>query len=89
MFSTKRNIWEDFFASRTNVAVAILPGMSLFFSRDWCVTAKLIADKDTSYICQGVFSTDEGGDVPAYDRISYNPGIELWVQPSWVFPVPT
>ena len=46
MFAALRNTGELPCASGTEVTVACFPGLRLVFLRDWCITAKLIADRD-------------------------------------------
>ena len=48
VFAAKRNIWKNSLASKANVCVVAFPGLSLVFLRDWCVSAKLIADGNAS-----------------------------------------
>ena len=54
VFATKRNTGEFATATRTEVAVTGLPRLSLVFLRDWCITAKLIADGDASRLSDSV-----------------------------------
>ena len=46
MFAAERNVWENASASRTGLAVADFPGVSLVFLWDWGVSASLVADRD-------------------------------------------
>ena len=46
MFATKRNTGKFATALRAKVAVDSGPRLSLVLLRDWCITAKLIADRD-------------------------------------------
>ena len=48
VFATKRNTGKFAAAARTKVAVAGFPRLSLVFLRDWCISAKLIADGNAS-----------------------------------------
>ena len=50
VFATKRNTGKFATATRTKVVVASDPRFSLVFLRDWCVTAKLVADGDTDWL---------------------------------------
>ena len=46
MFATKRNSGKFATATGTIVTVTHLPRLSLVLLRDWCITAKLIADRN-------------------------------------------
>ena len=46
VFSTKRNTGKFATATKAKVAVTGFPRLGLVFLRDWCITAKFIADRD-------------------------------------------
>ena len=48
VFATERNTGKFATAARIKLAVIGFPRLSLVFLRDWCITAKLIADGNAS-----------------------------------------
>ena len=54
MFAAKRNRWELPCASKAEITVTGFPRFRLVFLRDWCVSAKLVADGNAS----GLSNTD-------------------------------
>ena len=46
MFTTLRNTGKFATATKAKVAIAGFPRLSLVFLRDWCITAKFIADRN-------------------------------------------
>ena len=46
MFATQRNTGKFATATRAEVAVTGYPRLSLVFLRDWCITAKFVADRN-------------------------------------------
>ena len=48
MFATKRNTGKFATATKAKVAVTGYPRLSLVFLRDWCISAKLVANRYAS-----------------------------------------
>ena len=48
MLATERNTGKFATATKAKIAIAGFPRLSLVFLRDWCVSAKLIVDRDAS-----------------------------------------
>ena len=86
VFATKCNTGKFATASRAEVAVTGFPRLSLVFLRDWCISAKLIADGNASRLSNAdaffvsVLVLPQSVKVEALGRMAEFPAVRAFVR---------